>query len=62
MKKCEYRCDECMIIEERWILGTGKPSNYIFCQKCGSEALRHPWPKSQEDVSKDSKKRLYYFD
>jgi hypothetical protein len=60
MKKYEYRCDKCMIIEEIWILGTGKPSNYIFCYKCGSEALRHPCPKSQENVLKKIERNSIY--
>ena len=60
MKKYEYRCDKCMIIEERWILGTAKPSNYIFCYKCGSEALRHPCPKSQENILKKIERNSIY--
>ena len=52
MKKYEYRCDECMIIEERWILYAGNPPNSIFCHKCDSLALRHPRPKSKENVYK----------
>ena len=50
MKKYEYRCDECMIVEERWILYAGNPLNSIFCHKCGGVALRHPQPKSKENV------------
>ncbi len=62
MKKYEYRCDRCMIIEERWIRYSDKPSNRVLCHKCGGLALRLPWPKSQEDVFEDFQKRLYYFD
>ena len=52
MKKYEYRCEKCMTIEERWTFGTVKPSNFIFCFKCGNEALRYPPSKSQENVYK----------
>ena len=39
-----------MIIEDRWILYDGEPPNSIFCQKCDGKALRHPRPKSKENV------------
>ena len=62
MKKYEYRCDRCMIIEERWVLYSDKPSNRVLCDKCGGLALRLSWQISQEDLLEDFQKRLYYFD
>jgi len=61
MKKYEYRCEKCMIIEERWVLYSDKPSNRVLCHKCDGLALRLPWPKSQKDVFEDFRKREYYF-
>ena len=57
MKKYEYRCDECMIIEERWILYAGNPPNSIFCHKCDGLALRHPRPKSKQKVNEKKIKK-----
>jgi len=51
-----------MIIEERWVLYSDKPSNRVLCDKCGGLALRLSWQISQEDVLEDFQKRLYYFD
>ena len=62
MKKYEYRCERCMIIEERWVLHSDKPSNRVLCHKCNGLASRLSWQKSQEDVLEDFQKRLYYFD
>ena len=50
MKKYEYRCEKCMIIEKRLVHSNGKPLNFIYCFKCGGEALRFPRPKSHENV------------
>ena len=52
MKKYEYRCEKCMTIEERYTFGSDKPLNFIFCFKCGSEALRYPQPKLRENAYK----------
>jgi NMD protein affecting ribosome stability and mRNA decay len=62
MKKYEYRCDRCLIIEEKWILHSDKPFNSVLCHKCGGLALRLPWPKSQKDVSEDFQKKQNNFD
>jgi len=62
MRKYEYRCERCMIIIERWVLYSGKPSNRVFGHKCDGLALRIPWLKSQEDVLADFRKRGYHFD
>ena len=42
MNKIEYRCNRCLVIEERWLLKSNKPSNSIPCYKCGGLALRLP--------------------
>jgi hypothetical protein len=45
MKKIEYRCNRCLIIEEKWFLNSNKPFHSIPCHKCGGLALRLPWSK-----------------
>ena len=57
MDKYEYRCNRCLIIEEKWILFSDKPSNSVPCHKCGGLALRIPWSKSKESVFDDFQKR-----
>ena len=57
MNKYEYRCNRCLVIEERWLLNSNKPSNSIPCHKCGGLALRLPWSKSKEDVFEDFTKQ-----
>jgi len=44
MKKIEYRCNRCLIIEERFILNTQQPTHSTFCPKCGDLAVRLPLP------------------
>ncbi len=38
MQKYEYRCQRCMIIEERWILNKSMHTESVPCRKCGGEA------------------------
>ena len=57
MNKYEYRCNRCLVLEEKWLFKSNKPSNSIPCQKCGGLALRLPWSKSKEDVFKDFAKQ-----
>lgn len=41
MRKVEYRCNHCMIIETKCLLnGDDRLSDYITCQKCGLESKR----------------------
>lgn len=53
MTKYEYRCNRCLMIEERWLINSNKPSNSIPCDKCGGLALRLPWSKSKRAVFQD---------
>jgi DNA-directed RNA polymerase subunit RPC12/RpoP len=53
MNKYEYRCNRCLVIEERWLIKSDKPSNSIPCHKCGGLALRLPWSQSKRDVFED---------
>ena len=58
MKKYEYRCNRCLIIEEKWVLySNNQPSLSVPCHKCGGLALRLPWSKSKEYVFEDFQKR-----
>lgn len=39
MRKIEYRCNHCMIVETKWFLNyDNRPSEQITCQKCGLES------------------------
>ena len=41
MRKIEYRCNHCMIVETKVLLnGDIQSSDYISCQKCGLESKR----------------------
>jgi len=41
MRKIEYRCNHCMIVETKVLLnGDIQSSDYIPCQKCGLESKR----------------------
>ena len=36
MRKVEYRCNQCMIVETKWVLNNDNgPSDCISCRKCG---------------------------
>ena len=41
MRKVEYRCYHCMIVETKWLLNSeNRSSDYIVCRKCGLESKR----------------------
>ena len=41
MRKVEYRCYHCMIVETKWLLNSdNRLSDYIACRKCGLESKR----------------------
>jgi len=40
MRKAEYRCYRCMIVESKWLLNNTKSPDTIICSKCGGEAKR----------------------
>ena len=41
MRKAEYRCYHCMIVETKWLLNSdNRSSDYITCPKCGLESRR----------------------
>jgi hypothetical protein len=50
MKKYEYRCNRCMIIEDRWLRGGVEPLCSVACSKCGGLAIRLPVSSSIECV------------
>ena len=56
MRKYEYRCSRCLIIEERWLLNSKKPANSVPCHKCGDLAIRLPWSKVIDKVFDDFEK------
>ncbi len=58
MKKYEYRCNRCLIIEEKWYSKSYDPSIDIPCQKCGGLAIRIPWSKTHEFTIENSGKNL----
>ncbi len=41
MRKAEYRCYHCMIVETKWLLNSdNRSSDYITCGKCGLESKK----------------------
>ena len=40
MRKVEYRCNHCMIVESKWLLNNDRSSDYITCRKCGLESKK----------------------
>ena len=41
MRKAEYRCYHCMIVETKWLLNSdNRSSDYISCRKCGLESKK----------------------
>ena len=40
MRKVEYRCNHCMIVESKWLLNSDRQSDYIYCRKCGMESQK----------------------
>ena len=53
MKKIEYRCNRCLIIEERFLLNSQKPDNTAACHKCGGLAIRLPLNKWKDKIFED---------
>jgi len=53
MKKLEYRCNRCLIIEERWAFNTNEQFNSVPCHICGGLALKIPWSKSKDRIFED---------
>ena len=47
MRKVEYRCNHCMIVESKWLLNSDSSTEVITCRKCGLESKRI----GTEDVS-----------
>ena len=47
MRKIEYRCNHCMIVESKWLLNSDSSTEVITCRKCGLESKRI----GTEDVS-----------
>jgi hypothetical protein len=56
MKKYEYRCNSCLIIEEKWSIDSNSniPSDSVPCHRCGGLALRIPWSETKESIIEDS--------
>jgi predicted nucleic acid-binding Zn ribbon protein len=40
MKKVEYRCYWCMIVESKVLADNVKSTDYTTCSKCGGESKR----------------------
>jgi hypothetical protein len=57
MKKIEYRCNRCLIIEEKFLLNSQKPANTAACHQCGGLAIRLPLSKWKEKIFEDFAKR-----
>jgi peptide subunit release factor 1 (eRF1) len=38
MRKVEYRCNHCMIVESKWLLNNDNSTEFITCRKCGLES------------------------
>jgi len=50
MRKVEYRCNHCMIVESKWLLNNDNSTEFITCRKCGLESKQI----GTEDVSQPS--------
>jgi hypothetical protein len=50
MEKHEYRCNRCLIIEDRWLSGGLKPLCSVACSKCGGLAIRMPVSESIDNL------------
>ena len=50
MRKVEYRCNHCMIVESKWLLNNDNSTEFITCRKCGLESKQI----GTEDVSQFS--------
>jgi len=56
MRKVEYRCNHCMIVESKWLLNSdNRSSDYITCRKCGLESRKI----GTEEVSRPNNIALY---
>ena len=40
MRKVEYRCNHCMIVESKWLLNNDNSTEFITCRKCGLESKK----------------------
>lgn len=40
MRKVEYRCNHCMIVESKWLLNNDNSTEFITCRKCGLESRK----------------------
>ncbi len=56
MKRLEYRCDKCLIIEEKWYVNSHQPSNSVLCHLCGGPALRIPLSTATDCHFEDGKR------
>ncbi|UCD81905.1 MAG: hypothetical protein JSW26_10900 [Desulfobacterales bacterium] len=54
MNKYEYRCNRCLIIEEKYYYSSKDPSISVPCQKCGGLALRIPWSESIDYIFEEN--------
>lgn len=53
MKKHEYRCNRCLIIENKWISEGLKPLCSVACSKCGGLAIKLPVSESIDNPFKE---------
>ena len=53
MKKHEYRCNRCLIIENKWISEGLKPLCSVACSKCGGLAIKLPVSESIDNLFKE---------
>jgi len=54
LKKHEYRCNRCLIVEERWLSGGLKPLCSVACSKCGGLAIRMPVSESIDKLFRET--------
>jgi hypothetical protein len=50
LEKHEYRCNRCLIIENKWHAGGLKPLSSVACSKCGGLAIRMPVSESIDNL------------
>jgi hypothetical protein len=53
LKKAQYRCSRCLILEERTLFNDMVPLCAVPCHKCEGMAVLLPASSSMEDILRD---------
>jgi hypothetical protein len=53
MQKAQYRCNRCLILEERTLFNDSAPLCAVPCPKCEGMAVLLPASSSMENILRD---------